>query len=225
MTTTASIDSLNFFPSVNILFHLNDKNKIRLAYGKTINRPEFREIAPFQFYDFSTSTSIAGNTNLKNAYIHNVDLRYEYYPRLNEMITIGGFYKNFINPIEQRITPGSGDDKRSVYYANLVDATSIGGEIEVRSSLSNLGKLFNTKALDKFSIVANAAYIVSQITEVPDTADSFVRDKKRAMQGQSPYIVNAGLFYENADMGLMANIIYNMIGERIVTVGDPDDLM
>jgi outer membrane receptor protein involved in Fe transport len=140
---------------------------------------------------------------------------------MNEMITIGGFYKNFNNPIEQRITPGAGDDKRSVYYANLVDATSIGGEIEIRSSLSNLGKLFGTKALDKFSVVANAAYIHSEITEVPDTADSFVRDKKRAMQGQSPYIVNAGLFYENADMGLMANIVYNIIGERIVTVGDP----
>ena len=99
--TTAQIDTLNFFPSVNILFHINEKNKIRLAYGKTINRPEFREIAPFEYYDFSMSTSIAGNTGLKNAYLHNVDLRYEFYPSINEMITVGVFYKYFINPIEE----------------------------------------------------------------------------------------------------------------------------
>jgi outer membrane receptor for ferrienterochelin and colicin len=220
--STATIDTLNFFPSVNLLIHINEKNKIRLAYGKTINRPEFREFAPFSYYDFFTSTSITGNIGLKNAYIHNVDLRYEYYPSLNEMITIGAFYKKFINPIEQRLVPGAGDDKRSVYYANLVDATSLGGEIEIRVSLNRFGEGGFSKILRNLSIVANAAYLVSEITEVPDTADAFVRDKQRPMQGQSPYIVNTGLFYENADIGLMANIMYNVIGERIITVGDPN---
>jgi outer membrane receptor protein involved in Fe transport len=94
--------------------------------------------------------------------------------------------------------------------------------VEIRTSLSRLGELFNTQFLEKLSIIANAAYIVSEITEVPDSANAYVRDKKRAMQGQSPYIINAGLFYENADIGLMANIVYNVIGERIVTVGDPN---
>jgi hypothetical protein len=219
--TASKLDTLNFFPSVNILFHINDKNLIRLAYGKTINRPEFREFAPFSFYDFFTSTSITGNTGLKFAYIHNIDLRYEYYPSINEMITIGAFYKNFINPIEQRLVPGSGDDKRSVYYANLVDATSIGAEIELRTSLNRLGEFLHTRILRDFSLVANAAYMISEITEVPDTSDSFVRDKQRPMQGQSPYIINAGFFYDNTKIGLMANIMYNVIGERIVTVGDP----
>jgi hypothetical protein len=219
--TTAKIDTLNYFPSVNLLFHINDKNKIRLAYGKTINRPEFREFAPFSYYDFFTSTSITGNIELKNAYIHNVDLRYEFYPGLIEMITIGAFYKNFINPIEQRLVPGAGDDKRSVYSANLEDATSIGGEIEVRTSLYRFGELWNAKFLKNISIVANAAYLVSEITEIADTTEAFVRDYQRPMQGQSPYIVNTGVFYENADIGLMANIMYNVIGERIITVGDP----
>jgi hypothetical protein len=219
--TTALIDTLNLFPSVNLLFHLNEKNKIRLAYGKTINRPEFREFAPFSFYDFFTSTSITGNTELKNAYIHNLDLRYEFYPNLNEMLTIGGFYKNFISPIEQRLVPGAGDDKRSVYNANLIEASSIGGEIEIRTSLSRLTGLGYFSFLKNFSIIANATYQISTITEIADTTNAFVRDKQRPMQGQSPYIVNAGIFYDNSEIGLMANIMYNIIGERIVTVGDP----
>jgi outer membrane receptor protein involved in Fe transport len=138
------------------------------------------------------------------------------------MITIGAFYKNFINPIEQRLVPGAGDDKRSVYNANLIDATSLGGEVEVRFSLNKFGESGISKLTKYLSIVANAAYLVSEITEVSDTAEAFVRDKQRPMQGQSPYIVNTGLFYENADLGLMANIMYNVIGERIITVGDPN---
>ena len=43
-------------------------------------------------------------------------------------------------------------------------------------------------------------------------------DRDRAMQGQSPYIVNAGLYYENK--GWVLSLMYNRFGRRILAVGE-----
>ena len=36
----------DLFPSVNTTYKINDKHQLRLSYGKTVNRPEFREVSP-----------------------------------------------------------------------------------------------------------------------------------------------------------------------------------
>ena len=74
-----------------------------MAYGQTLNRPEFREIAPFSFYDFVNNRNITGNPNLKNAQVQNADFRYEFYPTPAEVLSIAAFYKKFTNPIEVRV--------------------------------------------------------------------------------------------------------------------------
>jgi outer membrane receptor protein involved in Fe transport len=85
----------SLLPSVNMTYNFSEKALLRLAYGKTINRPEFREVAPFSFYDFVNNRNISGNPQLKNANIHNVDFRYEYYPTPAEVLSIAAFYKYF----------------------------------------------------------------------------------------------------------------------------------
>ena len=88
---------------------MNEKHQVRLAYGRSVNRAEFREIVPYVYYDFALDANITGNVNLKNAYANNMDLRYEFYPAPGETVTIGGFYKRFDNPIEQTyMEAGSG---------------------------------------------------------------------------------------------------------------------
>ena len=120
----------NFFPSINTTYNFTDKALIRAAYGLTINRPEFREIAPYAFYDFEMAATIVGNDTLKDALIHNFDLRFEYYPSANETFTIGGFYKKFINPIESIIIPAGSDLNYS--FANAESAYSLGIELEIK---------------------------------------------------------------------------------------------
>lgn len=39
------------------------------------------------------------------------------------------------------------------------------------------------------------------------------------MQGQSPYLINAGLFYKSERAQLQAALLYNIIGKRIIGVG------
>lgn len=204
----------DFFPSLNSTFNFNDKNLLRLAFGRSVNRPEFREIAPFVYYDFEQVANIYGNTSLKNAYVQNVDLRYEWYPSSGETVTFGGFYKQFSNTIEAQMRQYGSDI--SYEYVNTKSARSIGAELDVRKSLKSFEDNNSFSFLKDFVLVLNASIIGSQvITDSPTE-----RNPVRVMQGQSPYIINTGIYYQNAKSGFNLSILYNRIGKRIVFIGD-----
>ena len=144
-------------PSLNIAYNYNKKTLIRLAYGKTVNRPEFRELSPFSFYDFENNFIISGNPNLTFATVQNLDLRWERYPKANEVISAALFYKQFTNPIEQYFVPcvGSGGT-RSFMPGNALSATSYGAELDFRKSLSNISK---NNIVKNITVVANPLYL------------------------------------------------------------------
>jgi TonB-dependent receptor len=200
-------DTVNFFPSANLAFSLNEKNMVRAAYGLSVNRPEFRELAPFYFVDFDMNAGIYGNPAIRQAYIHNLDLRFEHYPSPNETFNIGVFYKNFINPVEMVII---GNSPTQYTFQNVLSAYSYGIETDVRKSLGFIS------GAENFSVILNAALIKSKVQFAPGDLS-----RNRSLQGQSPYMINAGLFYYNDNNGLMVTLMYNIIGKRIVAVGRP----
>jgi TonB-dependent receptor len=200
----------SFLPSLNATYNFNTTSLVRLAYSKTINRPEFRELAPFTFYDFENEVNIIGNDKLTVANIHNIDLRWEMYPTPAELISAGVFYKNFKDPIETNISNGS--DSPVFLFANADNAQSYGVEVEIRKSLAYTSP---SRFLNNTSVIFNAAYIHSEISVEDESAQQI----SRPMQGQSPYIINAGLFYNDDDSGLQANVQYNIFGKRISFVG------
>ncbi len=171
-----------------------------------MNRPEFREIAPFYFFDFELNAGTEGDPEIKQAYIHNFDIRYEMYPDNGELFTIGAFYKKFNDPIEQVIKATT---PTRYTYQNVEGAYCFGIETEVRKSLDFI------PALKEFTFVLNASLIKSQ---VKFNENYLLRD--RPLEGQSPFIVNAALFYQN-EKGLMVSLLYNVIGKRISAVGIP----
>jgi outer membrane receptor protein involved in Fe transport len=204
----------SFLPFLNASYNLNTSSLIRLAYSKTVNRPEFREIAPFSFYDFDNQADILGNGNLTISDIHNIDFRWEYYPTAGEFISAGVFYKFFNNPIETNIDNGA--DNAVFLYNNADKAQNYGVEVELRKSLGYSG---GSEFLSKMFVVFNAAYIISEIELVDD--GTLQEKSSRPMQGQSPYIINGGLFYQDDERGFQANVQYNVFGKRIAFVGLP----
>lgn len=204
----------DFFPSLNSTFNFNEKNLLRLAFGRSVNRPEFREIAPFVYYDFEQVANIYGNTKLKNAYVQNLDLRYEWYPSTGETVTFGGFFKSFTNTIEAQMRQFGSDI--SYEYVNTRSAKSLGAELDVRKSLRSLEDNKSLSFLKNFVLVLNASIIGSQVSTDSPTE----RDDVRVMQGQSPYIVNTGIYYQDAKNDLNFSVLYNRIGKRIVFIGD-----
>ncbi len=199
-------------PSVNVAYNLTDRSLVRMAYGRTLNRPEFRELAPFLYYQFELEAGLIGSPNLRTAYIDNVDLRYEIYPNPGEMFSIGGFFKRFKDPIESYLQITT--ENPQFFYGNALTATTAGLEVEFRKSLASLGV---SKWLRNTSFNFNGALIQSTV-DIGAIATNQVRN--RPLQGQSPYVINFGLYYADDVSGWSMNAAYNVFGQRIFSVGD-----
>jgi len=201
-------------PFLNVGYNLTDRSLIRGAYSRTVNRPEFRELAPFLYYQFEYEAGLYGKSDLRTAFIHNIDLRWEMYPNPGEMISLGGFMKQFKDPIETYLQITT--ETPQFYYGNAKGAVSYGAELEIRKSLANLGM---NQIVRDMSVNLNAAWIWSQV-DIGNDASSQNQAQYRPLQGQSPYIINLGLYYQSAKSGLSVNTAYNIFGPRIFSVGD-----
>ncbi|MEI6408472.1 MAG: TonB-dependent receptor [Bacteroidota bacterium] len=197
-------------PSANISYALTEKTNIRGAYYATVNRPEFRELAPFAFFVFDKNAEIRGNTDLKIAKLNNFDLRYEFYPSGSQVISAGAFYKTIKNPVEFGIDIAQ--PFTTFTYQNEKAATIYGLELEFRKNLSFLGR---APFLNDIVVFSNLALIHSKLQF---ESGSFAK-QNRPLQGQSPYVLNAGIQYENSDNGWFSSIVFNRIGRRIAFVG------
>lgn len=201
-------------PSLNVAYNLSDRSLVRLAYSRTVNRPEFRELAPFLFYQFEFDANIIGTPNLKTAFVNNLDARWEMYPNPGEVISFGTFYKKFRDPIElYNFIVG---ESPQFFYANSPEAYSLGAEVEVRKSLASLGV---SKFLRNTTVNFNAAFIRSQV-DVGSDPRYANQARFRPLTGQSPYIINFGAYYKDDESGFSANVAYNVFGRRIFVVGD-----
>ena len=196
----------DFLPGVNITFKPNEKINIRLSGSQTVVRPEFRELSPFAFYDFELNAQVVGNNKVKRTKITNADLRYEVYPRSGELITIGLFFKHFDDPIEYYFNR-TGPATNTFNVSNTNVATALGGEFEFRKKLD-----FLNEALKNFTLTGNLSYIYSRVK------DTVALD--RPLQGQSPYLINAGLQYDIEKIGFSSTVLFNQVGRRILFVGD-----
>ena len=205
---------VDFLPSINLIYSINEKMKVRGSYYRTVSRPEFRELAPFNFYNFVLDNITSGNTNLKRATIDNFDIRWEMYPGKGQIISVSGFYKSFENPIELINRTGT-SGAPELYFTNVNKVTNIGGEVEFRLNLGTFTKVEN-KVLDNLTVYSNASIINS----VVDMSHFVGSGSNRPLQGQSPYIVNTGLFYTTPKKDLTATVSYNVIGQRIYIVGN-----
>ena len=202
-------DIVQLYPSFNAAYNIDKKNLVRIAYGRSVNRQEFRELSPSVYYDFNLFSDVKGNPDLKHATIDNVDIRFEHYPSSGEYATFALFYKHFRNPIEWTYLDAGGS--YTYTFENAKEANNFGIEADIRKDLDFIG-------LNYFSFGLNAAYIWSMVAF--DQERSLERD--RAMQGQSPYIINGSLYYDNKERGISAGILYNRIGKRIVGIGRAD---
>ncbi len=235
------LEKTDFFPSVNLLYTLQEKQNLRFTYAKTIARPSFKELSFSEIYDpISGSTFIGGmhrdenreagivywDGNLKTTNIQNIDLRWEMFFEQGQMASVSAFYKKFENPIElvQYFVQKGSYQPRNVGEGNI-----LGLEAEFRVNLDAL-----SEKLSGFSISSNVTFTKSRIelsqtelesrTENARTGETV--DKYRDMAGQAPYIINAGISFDGGKEGLWkgldAGLFYNVQGPTLQFVGIAD---
>ncbi len=198
----------DFLPAANVTFKLNNTTNLRAAASQTVIRPEFRELTNTAFYDFEVGATIIGNPNLQRTKVTNVDLRYEVYPRPGELFTVGAFYKFFNNPIELAFNQtGVGSSTFNYLDNDKTTAKAFGAELEFRKKLDFI------PSLKRFTAQGNFSYIYNRVRFDQQTLN-------RPMQGQSPYLLNAGLQYDIEEMGLATTFLFNQVGRRILYVGN-----
>ncbi|HRD37808.1 MAG TPA: carboxypeptidase-like regulatory domain-containing protein [Bacteroidia bacterium] len=210
--------NLDFLPSINLIFSLNEKQNIRASYSKTVNRPEFRELAPFNWYDPETRFLLSGREDLVKCDIQNYDLRYEVYPGRGQILSASAFYKDFKNPIEIVASENASDE---LVFKNTPKATIIGAELEFRVIIGALFKTDSIKFLNNLSVFSNLSYFKSEVSlfKPGSTTEKYTR----SLQGQSPYIINAGILYNDNELGFSVGAMLNRIGERIYNVGTQNE--
>lgn len=217
-----NIETNDVLPAANFTYEIVKDMNLRFAYGRTLARPTFRELAPFATFDFIGDFILVGNTNLKRTLIDNLDVRWEYYPGPGEIISVSGFYKNFQDPIERSVNPvASSDQNVELNYRNVPNALVYGAELEFRKSLG-----FISEALQNFRLGSNVTVLRSRV-DISEGELSILRandpeaESTRPLFGQAPYIVNAFATYDNEAARMNVNVTYNVSGEKlyIVSVG------
>jgi hypothetical protein len=202
---------LDLLPAAIVSYRpFGPKHVFRLGYSRTLNRPQVRELSPAPFDDPDTGIQYEGNPRLRQAVLDNVDLRWEWYPSRMESISVAAFYKHFTDPIE---TVAITSAAVTVTPDNAQGANNFGAEIEVRKKLD-----FVHRRLRDVTLGGNASVVFSRVTLDPDTATA-VTNETRPLQGQSPWVFNFFLSYDNVDTGSVVRLLYNVFGPRISAVG------
>ncbi len=204
----------NIYPSVNLKYELNDKHFLRFASSFTQTLPEFKELSPFEYVS-PTGRVTRGDPNLEKSDVFNVDLKWEFFPRKNELVSATTFYKQIKNPINLALTRGSAG---IFQYSNTGEKTNVFGvELETRLNLienedekpilnfnTNITKMwFNQDLLEEFQY--------KNITESD-------------LQGASDLILNGSLGYNNQkEKECIVTLTGNYSSDKIFALGSPED--
>lgn len=202
------VKETDIMPAVNLTYSFTENMNIRAAASQTISRPSFRELSKFEFTDIG-GRAVIGNPDLKRALIQNYDLRWEWYTGITEYLTFAVFYKHFKDPIEKTIKITSAELTSS--WQNAKSAYNYRAELELRESLK-----FIAPSLYRLILTGNLALIKSKVTLYPG---GYETSKERALQGQSPYVVNLMGTYILPKLETDLSVLYNVFGRRISEVG------
>ncbi|MGQ0720428.1 MAG: TonB-dependent receptor domain-containing protein, partial [Candidatus Eiseniibacteriota bacterium] len=207
----ASLDDRDVLPSANLTFALTDEVNLRGAYSRTLARPDVRELTPFSLPDFASGFALIGNPDLDRTVLDNYDLRAEWYPGAGEILALSGFYKDLTNPIELSLQSVAGNP--ALMPVNADEAFLYGAEAEARVGLGRL-----TDRLRNFGLNTNVTLVKSE-AKIQDESGAGLDARERPLQGQPPYVFNAGLFFETQGAVTSASMTYNVFGRRLHAVG------
>lgn len=212
-----------WMPSANLTYAVNPEINIRAGWSVAVVRPELLDNSRFLRWDTKLHGTIT-NTGLTSTKITSYDLRGEWFPALGDVISIGGFYKYFDKPVELNQAAGA-----NVYYmlSNSDWAKVFGFELEFRKKLDFISELNWVKNLTlsgNLTLQRSKVQGRDKLIDLVTGEETFlIQTLVRPMYGQSPYLINAGLQYQESRLGF--NLMFNKSGRKTYIVSSSADLI
>lgn len=217
----------NPIPGLSLIFTPREDMNVRLSYGHTVSRPDFRELSPAQYLAPLGEVQTQGNPDLEQSVIDSIDLRWDWFFAPLELLSFSVFHKEIRKPIEQTLLPQGSNPLQS--WQNAKDARLTGFEVEARKNFGflrpHLGFLGSTARQFEYLSLQTSVTYANSIARIPraraggdQTVITVQTNTERPMQGQAPFIVNAGLEYDHPTFGTV-RLGYSTAGDYIVLVG------
>lgn len=214
------LDELDVLPSLGMIYTLFKDFNARANFSRTLARPSFKEKSGAQIYDAVTQITFLGNLDLVQTYVNNYDLRFEKFFQSADLVSVSGFYKTFINPIE--VVSFNATSADNIIPRNIDNANVLGVEFEFRKNLD-----FISERLKNYSLGGNVTFVKSEVemsdieykARVLEARSGQTIEKTRAFQGQAPYLINSYFNYTHVDKGWDVSLNYNVQGKSLAIVG------
>ncbi|MCW5981865.1 MAG: TonB-dependent receptor [Bryobacteraceae bacterium] len=207
----AQLDNRDPLPGVNVIYALTPRQNLRFGYGRTLSRPDFRELSPFDFTNVLGGFNVTGNPNLRRAKIDNFDARWEWFLGGDQLLAASFFHKEFDSPIEVTIQPTTGDLRQT--FLNAEGARNSGLELEFRRGLG-----FLSARLAQFALLSNFTFVDSDV-RIGESQRNLLTSLERPLVGQSRYVANVILDWMRPTWRSHARFFANHTSRRISDVG------
>jgi TonB-dependent receptor len=210
--TSQSYDS--WLPS--LIFKLQPTNQIilRLAYSRSLGRPEYSQLNPGGTLSLASGTEVLslGNPGLKPYTADNADFSAEWYFGKGGLLSVGAFAKWVKDPIFSRVTTQTNATYAGTVYPILQTTQPINGKT---------GKIYGIEAefqqqftflpglLSGFGVELTATFVSSKLTTFDGREVDF--------PNQSGHLYGAQLFYQKGPFE--ASVAYHVTGKALLALG------
>jgi TonB-dependent receptor len=208
---TGGQDYTEILPMVHLKYRVDDKSNLRAAITRTLARPNFEDLAPFQVTNFEDEEIVRGNPNLDVTTAVNLDLLYERYLEPLGIISAGVFYKEldnhiFFSTFEEDIGGDTFDVEQPI---NGDKADLLGFEFAYQNRFASLPAPW-----DGLGLYFNYTWVDGE-ADYPDRPAA-------PLQGQAEQTGNLALSYEKG--GFSGQVSLNFNSEYILLVGgEPEE--
>lgn len=229
--TPTALEETYVLPAATLTYNFAEDMQLRLGASKTIARPQFRELAPQQYFDPDTDRLFIGNPYLTDTELLNLDARVEWYFAANQYLSGGLFYKDLDRPVESVVSEQGSTIVQT--YVNAPKASLYGFELDFKKLFDSPfeGAFFGSK---RWLVGANYTFSDSQVkvgeddvvyplagAGAPRRALDYVKDGSQ-LQGLSKHLANIQFGWEDEEHRSQATILATYVSKRISARGRPD---
>jgi len=213
----------DFLPTLVVRIQPTSKTIFRLAYSRSIGRPEYADLNPGGSVEVEDGTTAGsqvasvsfGNPDLKPYRADNLDATAEWYFAQGGLLSIGAFAKFIKNPIFtqsyfQLNGTFNGKQYEVVSYSQPLNADKgdiIGIEAQYQQQFTFLPGLWSG-----FGIALNATLTDSNLRLPSGLSSTF--------PSQSKYLYGAQIFYQKGP--IEASVAYHNTGKALLSASDGD---